>query len=313
MTDEGATTAEPRDSYDVVIVGGGPAGCSAGVFCARYGLETAVFDRGRSSLKRCAYLENYLGFPAGIDVESFYDLIHDHVTEAGCDLVPDLVESVERTDAGFRVETQEDSVVKADHVVAAAKYDAEYLRPLGTSDAMFETYEHDGEAEEFFDRDYPDDDGRTPIGGLYVAGPLAGVGDQAIIAAGHGATVGRNLIADVRREDGYWDEVAEPTDWLRREAELDETWEDRDAWREWFDGRVPDGLDRDSETIERVREAVIDATLETYVSKSDIATRTERGQRRLAAHVDDEIVLDAVDDAVIEAYLDTGEVTAGDD
>jgi hypothetical protein len=312
MTDE-ATTTEPRESYDVAIVGGGPAGCSAAVFCARYGLETVIFDRGRSSLKRCAYLENYPGFPAGIDIETFYGLIHDHVAEAGCDLVPDFVTAVERTDAGFRVETQDDRVVEGDRVVAAAKYDGAYLRPLGTPDAMFETHEHDGETEEFFDRDYPDDDGRTAIDGLYVAGPLAGVGDQAIIAAGHGATVGRNLIADVRREDGYWDEVAERTDWVRREAERDEQWEDREAWREWFDGRVPDDLNRDDETVERVREERIDAMLETYVSKSEIETRTERGQRRLAAHLDDELLLEAVDDDAIRSYLETGEVPAGDD
>lgn len=57
------TTNSPDDSeFDVVIVGGGPAGCSAGVFCAREGLDTVIFDRGRSSLQRCAHLENYLGF-----------------------------------------------------------------------------------------------------------------------------------------------------------------------------------------------------------------------------------------------------------
>lgn len=111
--------------YDVVVVGGGPAGSSAGVFTARYGLETAIFDRGRSSLKYCAYLENYLGFPAGIDIETFYGLMHDHAVEAGCDLVSDLVESVTRTDdqTGFIVEPQEGEPVTAARVIAATRYD----------------------------------------------------------------------------------------------------------------------------------------------------------------------------------------------
>ena len=57
---------------DVAVVGGGPAGSSAAVFTARYGLDTVVFDRGPSSIGRCAHLGNYLGCPAGIDVETLY-------------------------------------------------------------------------------------------------------------------------------------------------------------------------------------------------------------------------------------------------
>jgi len=48
-------------------------------------VETAIFDRGRSSLKRCAHLENYPGFPGGIDIETLYDLFHDH---AECFVAP---------------------------------------------------------------------------------------------------------------------------------------------------------------------------------------------------------------------------------
>ncbi|SDG06293.1 FAD-dependent oxidoreductase [Halorientalis regularis] len=303
-----------RRTTETVIVGGGPAGASAAVFCARAGIETLVFDRGRSSLKRCAHLENYLGFPGGIDVETFYELARVQLREAGAELVSDLVESVTRTDTGFRVETQQGRVVETDRVVAAAKYDADYLRPLGTQDAMFTTHEHDGESEAYFDREYPDDDGRTPIEGLYVAGPLAGVTDQAIVAAGHGATVARTLIADARREDGYWDAVADRIDWVRREAELDDEWTDRERWREWFDSLVPDDLDRDAETVERIRETVIDEKLAAYVSETERNRRAERGHRRLAGTLDDAalvdglddpmVVLDSLDDDTIRSYLD---------
>ena len=77
---------------EVAIVGGGPAGCSA--------------------VRRCAHLENYRGFPAGIDIETLYELMHDHVETAGCELIPDLVGSVERTDDGdgFIVEPQDEAV-----------------------------------------------------------------------------------------------------------------------------------------------------------------------------------------------------------
>lgn len=49
------TTTNPGDSidydHDVVIVGGGPAGCSAGVFTARYELDTVIFDRLEKALR----------------------------------------------------------------------------------------------------------------------------------------------------------------------------------------------------------------------------------------------------------------------
>jgi len=66
------TEPEPTRNYDqdVLTVGGGPAGCSAGVFCAREGLDTVIFDRGSSSIQQCAFVENYLGFPGGIDDET---------------------------------------------------------------------------------------------------------------------------------------------------------------------------------------------------------------------------------------------------
>ena len=55
--------------YDIVIIGSGPTGATTGVFTARAGLDTFVFDRGRSSIKRCAHLENgwWEGVASGVD------------------------------------------------------------------------------------------------------------------------------------------------------------------------------------------------------------------------------------------------------
>ena len=54
--------AEPRDRYDVVIIGGGPAGLSAAVYAARQGLSTAVVAGELGGAPRwAAHVENYLG------------------------------------------------------------------------------------------------------------------------------------------------------------------------------------------------------------------------------------------------------------
>ena len=337
MSDSGTDDRDgPRDEsadYDVVVVGGGPAGCSAAIFAARYGLDAVVFDRGRSSIRQCAYLENYLGFPAGVGIETFYELMHDHVTTAGCELVADLVASVSRDEetGALLVETEDDRRVSATRVVAATRYDADYLRSLGGG-ALFESVTDDSDdgdddseengtgddseesgtgddAEETgndergrFDRAAVKFDGTTPIDGLYVASPTDESDRQAVIAAGRGARVGLAVVRDARRDEGYVESVADHYDWMRREAARDDEWDDRDRWREYYDGHRPeetdvDDADADDADVDdarwaTLRERDIDRRLEMYLSDDEIAARTERGQRRLLAHVDDDLVLE---------------------
>lgn len=294
-----AVPTTESEEYDVAIVGGGPTGSSAGVFTARYGLETVVFDRGCSSLRQCAHLENYLGYPAGIDIETFYELMHDHIREAGCELVADLVTSVSRESSSFHVETERGRSVRATSVLAATKYGAPYLESLDEGPLFSEA----GGGRRF-DSELVDWDGRTAIDRLYVAGPLAGVGDQTIIAAGHGAAVARSLITDVRREAEYWPEIEEPYDWLRRDAELTDEWRSQDRWHDWFDSHdEPEALTDDR--VETLREAYIDEALEMYIDNTEIRRRNRLGHRRIADHLDDEIQLEAIADERIVDYAET--------
>ena len=50
--------------WDVIIAGGGAAGCTAALYAARYGLKTLLLDRGRGEgqLEQAAEIENYPGF-----------------------------------------------------------------------------------------------------------------------------------------------------------------------------------------------------------------------------------------------------------
>jgi hypothetical protein len=309
MSTGDAADGDAEFHYDVVIVGGGPTGCSAGLFTARYDLDTVIFDRGNSSIQRCAYLENYLGFPAGIDIGTLYALMHDHAEEAGCELISDMVESVDRDDGGFLVETQDGNSVTAERVVAAARYDAHFLRPLGDEEEMFVTHSHGGEEHEHFDREYPDEDGTTPVDGLYVAAPTDDAEAQAILSAGQGARVARTILAEVRRERGFPDDIADHWDWIRRDSNLSGEWADPDRWREWFDDRIPDDHNLDEERLVELREREIDRKFATYLSDEEIERRIERGQKRLLEHIDDDRILNAARD--IEAERQASE-TSGD-
>ena len=61
MTDTSAT-------HDVVIIGAGPAGLSAGIYCGRANLATCVIDRmgPGGQVATTDWVENYPGFPEGI-------------------------------------------------------------------------------------------------------------------------------------------------------------------------------------------------------------------------------------------------------
>jgi hypothetical protein len=303
------------DDHDVVVVGGGPAGCAAAVFTARYGLDTVVFDRGAAALPRAAYVENYPGFPAGIDVETLRDLLHDHAAEAGCRIVPEPIVAVERPERGpFRVETTERTVT-ATSVVAAAWYDGSYLRPV-VGEAAFERHEHHGEDHERFAPSYPDADGRTPVDRLYVVAPNGHRNAQAIVSAGHGAHVARSLLADHRRAEGVPGGVAAHYDWLRPAAEFTGEWGDRDRWRTWYANEAGDDHGLTDERFAELRERYIDRAFETRRSPAEVERLRERGHRRLAEHLDDDAMLAVIDDDRIRAYLadrsTTGEATDDD-
>ncbi|MET4107851.1 FAD-dependent oxidoreductase [Hymenobacter sp. UYP22] len=70
-----------QELYDVVVIGGGPAGLAAGVYGASEGLKTLVIERqtpgGQAGTS--SRIENYLGFPTGL---SGSELAHRAWTQA---------------------------------------------------------------------------------------------------------------------------------------------------------------------------------------------------------------------------------------
>lgn len=104
---------------DVLIIGGGPAGLTAGIFTTRAGLSTVLIERlaigGQASL---TYLvENYPGF----DKISGFDLTDRMAKQAeanGVDIVYGTVNSLDKSEHGFIVKTN-DETYEADKVIIA--------------------------------------------------------------------------------------------------------------------------------------------------------------------------------------------------
>ena len=57
-----------EETWDVIIVGGGPAGLTAGIYTARHGLKTLLLERGKMGGRalEAHWIENFPGFPQGL-------------------------------------------------------------------------------------------------------------------------------------------------------------------------------------------------------------------------------------------------------
>jgi thioredoxin reductase (NADPH) len=71
------------ERYDVVIIGGGPAGLTAGLYSSRAGLRSLLLERGilGGQMVNAALIENYAGFPDGISGSELGLLIHQQAAK----------------------------------------------------------------------------------------------------------------------------------------------------------------------------------------------------------------------------------------
>jgi thioredoxin reductase (NADPH) len=71
----GMKTQARLNYYDLIVIGGGPAGLTAAIYAAREGLDVLVVEKsglgGQAAITEC--LENYPGFPDGITGDEFAD------------------------------------------------------------------------------------------------------------------------------------------------------------------------------------------------------------------------------------------------
>lgn len=58
--------------YDVIIIGAGPSGVSASLYAKRANKNVLMLYYGESQLEKAQRIENYYGFPTGIDGSSLY-------------------------------------------------------------------------------------------------------------------------------------------------------------------------------------------------------------------------------------------------
>jgi len=71
--------------YDVLIIGGGPAGLSAAQYASRSKLKTLVIDKSRTAgaLAYTGHIENYPGLTRPVSGKELLDMFRDQATSFG--------------------------------------------------------------------------------------------------------------------------------------------------------------------------------------------------------------------------------------
>ncbi len=105
VTERGATLVEPSDAeladtlgltttpsqkfYDLIVIGGGPAGLAAAVYGASEGLRTVLIERTATGGQagQSSRIENYLGFPDGVSGSQLAQRARKQAEKFGAELI----------------------------------------------------------------------------------------------------------------------------------------------------------------------------------------------------------------------------------
>jgi thioredoxin reductase (NADPH) len=119
----GLPTRPTRETYDVVVVGAGPAGLTAALYGASEGQSTLVVEAiapgGQAGTS--ARIENYPGFPNGVSGAELAASIHAQAVRLGAEILigAELLTAAPTDQGTFRIELTGGSVVEARTSIAA--------------------------------------------------------------------------------------------------------------------------------------------------------------------------------------------------
>ena len=108
------------NNYDVTIIGGGPAGLTAGLYAARAGLRSLLLERGNfgGQIVNARLVENYPGFPEGISGPELGEFMRRQATKYGLETLTTEVTGV-RTGNAYEVSTNEGNIQTKSIIIAA--------------------------------------------------------------------------------------------------------------------------------------------------------------------------------------------------
>jgi thioredoxin reductase (NADPH) len=114
---------------DTIIVGAGPAGMTAGIYCARAGLATLILERAfpGGQVVKTDIIENYPGFPNGIAGFDLAELMQAQARKSGAEIRTAEVKALRPGERAVEVECAGETLVARTVIVATGAES----KPLG--------------------------------------------------------------------------------------------------------------------------------------------------------------------------------------
>jgi thioredoxin reductase (NADPH) len=111
-----------NDAYDIVIIGGGPAGLTAGLYAARSRLKAVLLERMGFGGQLLTYerVDNYPGFPEGISAFGLAEPISAQALKFGLENRTAEVVGLEFGDRGHTVSLADGKSLKARAIIIAS-------------------------------------------------------------------------------------------------------------------------------------------------------------------------------------------------
>lgn len=104
--------------YDVIIIGAGPAGVSAGLYTKRANKKTLIIYNNESSLEKATKIENYYGFENGISGEELYKKGIEQAKNLGINVKKEEVIKIDKIKDIFEVKTVNENYTAKNVVLA---------------------------------------------------------------------------------------------------------------------------------------------------------------------------------------------------
>ena len=112
-----------------LIIGGGPAGYTAAIYASRAGLAPVLYEgmEPGGQLTTTTVVENFPGFPEGVDAIQLMDGMRAQAQRFGADIRRGVVTSVDFSERPFRLKVDGETDIEAQAVIIATGATAKYL------------------------------------------------------------------------------------------------------------------------------------------------------------------------------------------
>lgn len=93
--------------FDIIVIGGGPAGLTAAMYASRSRMKTALIEKmgcgGQAAI--ADWMENYPGFPEGISGFDLGQKFEEQAKKFGAEIILDEISALSKTGDGFKIAT----------------------------------------------------------------------------------------------------------------------------------------------------------------------------------------------------------------